>query len=444
MVTSAPTLGHGMDPRVPSRRMLGGILLGTLVAGAIAGELVATGRGIVVLAFVLLLVPVVIARNPDLAPAFVLAPALLIEQSPIDIGSGVNRITDHLPLFGGLGPSHLDGADPADRALHHLGDQGRPAEPRLPRSAIGTSLIVLEAAVVLGFGVGFSHEGDSGSRCSRSGRTCIWPRVPARLDARRSRRAIRLALWTMVLARRQGDPGPRDLPRGPQPGPPARGRPRSRGGPLLRPLRPADARLWLFEMRGPLRKTATIFLPIVIAADLGNSRRTAWLVLGAGVLRADRRQAMRACRRAACFLRRLVAGARCVPRRLPARVLEPDRRARPAGARDPLLRGARRSRRVVGSLPAAGEREPRLQHPRGGSARQRLRRAHRLRPADHGHLRHRPVHRLHPAQRRALHDDAAGRARLDRVLVAHRHRPHHGLPAPARPRSRGSPCSAPS
>ena len=34
MVTSAPTLGRGMDPRVPSRRMLGGILLGTLVAGA--------------------------------------------------------------------------------------------------------------------------------------------------------------------------------------------------------------------------------------------------------------------------------------------------------------------------------------------------------------------------------------------------------------------------
>ncbi len=162
MVTSAPTLGHGMDPRVPSRRMLGGILLGTLVAGAIAGELVATGRGIVVLAFVLLFVPVVIARNPDLAPAFVLAPALLIEQSPIDIGSGINRITDHLPLFGGLGPSHLDGSDLLLIGLFIIWAV-KVAQPstRLPRSAIGTSLIVLEAAVVLGFVVGFAHHGDS-------------------------------------------------------------------------------------------------------------------------------------------------------------------------------------------------------------------------------------------------------------------------------------------
>jgi hypothetical protein len=42
--------------------------------------------------------------------------------------------------------------------------------------------------------------------------------------------------------------------------------------------------LWLFGARGALRATATVLLPLVVVADLVNSRRTAWLVLGAGVL----------------------------------------------------------------------------------------------------------------------------------------------------------------
>src|SRR5207253_2212364 len=42
--------------------------------------------------------------------------------------------------------------------------------------------------------------------------------------------------------------------------------------------------LWLYDVRGPLRTTATFLLPVVLAADLGNGRRTAWLILPAGLI----------------------------------------------------------------------------------------------------------------------------------------------------------------
>jgi hypothetical protein len=42
--------------------------------------------------------------------------------------------------------------------------------------------------------------------------------------------------------------------------------------------------LWLYDIRGPLRRAATGLLPFVIIADLANARRTAWLVLAVAIL----------------------------------------------------------------------------------------------------------------------------------------------------------------
>lgn len=41
--------------------------------------------------------------------------------------------------------------------------------------------------------------------------------------------------------------------------------------------------LWLFGIRGRLRTAATVLLPVVVIADLGNNRRAAWIILGAQV-----------------------------------------------------------------------------------------------------------------------------------------------------------------
>jgi hypothetical protein len=42
--------------------------------------------------------------------------------------------------------------------------------------------------------------------------------------------------------------------------------------------------LWLFGKRGWLRWVATLLLPFVVTADLGNNRRAAWVILPAGLL----------------------------------------------------------------------------------------------------------------------------------------------------------------
>jgi hypothetical protein len=42
--------------------------------------------------------------------------------------------------------------------------------------------------------------------------------------------------------------------------------------------------LWLFGVRGALRTTGTVLLPVVLFADMCNSRRTAWALLFAGAL----------------------------------------------------------------------------------------------------------------------------------------------------------------
>jgi O-Antigen ligase len=42
--------------------------------------------------------------------------------------------------------------------------------------------------------------------------------------------------------------------------------------------------LWVFGRRGALRRVATALLPFVVIADVGNNRRTAWLVLPAALL----------------------------------------------------------------------------------------------------------------------------------------------------------------
>ena len=41
--------------------------------------------------------------------------------------------------------------------------------------------------------------------------------------------------------------------------------------------------LWLFQVRGRLRTVATVFAPLVLIADVGNSRRTAFLILYVGL-----------------------------------------------------------------------------------------------------------------------------------------------------------------
>lgn len=44
------------------------------------------------------------------------------------------------------------------------------------------------------------------------------------------------------------------------------------------------ALLWLFKVRGRLRTVATLLAPVVLAGNMVNNRRTAWIILGAGII----------------------------------------------------------------------------------------------------------------------------------------------------------------
>jgi hypothetical protein len=283
MVSAAASLGR---PEAPGRRTLWGIVLGTLLAGIAAGELVATGRGIVVIALALVFVPVIVARRPDLGPVVVLIPALTIEQSPIDISS-IGRLTDHIPLFAGIGSTHLDPADFLLAGLFAIWAL-KVAQPSIPhpRSALGRAIFVLEGFVFLGLLVGVAHHGDTRIAFLEM-RPYVYLGATYFLASRlgSTERAVRVALWALVIGSglksiqglvvffqvRHMNPRPDSVL--------AHEEAVFLGIYLLMTLA-----LWLFEVRGPLRRTATVLLPFVLATDLANSRRTAFLILGAGFL----------------------------------------------------------------------------------------------------------------------------------------------------------------
>ena len=124
--------------------------------------------------------------------------------------------------------------------------------------------------------------------------------------------------------------------------------------------------LWIFRVPGPLRTTATALLPLVLMADLVNSRRAAWLILGGELI-------------ALSIVTMVALPAR---RRFMGKVLavvswSRPSTSRPTGTTRGALAGPARAvksavapehaRRVVGPLPHPGEREPRLNIREGGA-----------------------------------------------------------------------------
>ncbi len=281
MVTPALAL----SPGAPRLRLLLGVIGGTLLAGVAGGLAVSSGHAVYVLAFAAVLLPVAIARRPDLGPVVILFSALAIEQTPIVTGGSLGSLTSRVPLFAGLGASHLAPADFLFASIFviWLTRVARPTAYR-PRSAMGKSLLALEAAALVGLVVGFLHHGDLRIEFLEV-RPYVYLGATYFLASRlgTSERAIRTALWAVVLAtglkslqgigvffQVRGNP---DRPESVL----AHEEALFMGLFILIVLA-----LWLFEVRGPLRTTATCLLPFVIACDLVNTRRTAFAILGFG------------------------------------------------------------------------------------------------------------------------------------------------------------------
>ena len=284
-----------------------------ILVGLVAGHLVASGRGTAVLALGALALPVVLWKRPHVGPAIIVVAALAVEQFDQFAGAGPTseELTARIPLFYGLGGIRLS---PADLLLFLLivvavlkSGTGRTA--RLPRSGLSTPVYCLLAVVVLGVLLGSSKGGDSRVALMEA-RPYVYLVSTFVLASvlLTTRSAIRSAIWGLIigigfksaqglatfLAVRHMVPRPEAV----------LGHEEAVFLALFFLLTIA---LWLFEVPGAMRTTATLLMPVVLMADLANSRRAAWLILAVGfvVLAAIGFAALPTRRR---FIRRIVIG----------------------------------------------------------------------------------------------------------------------------------------
>jgi hypothetical protein len=285
----ASTIGRHDPPHHAPRRAAVVLSGCAIVAGLIAGQLVATGHPVAVVALALIALPVVLWKRLDFAPAFLLAAALLVEQFGYAVGPRAGAYTAKLPLFHGLaGGLHIS---PADLLLCMLlafcvAKSGSRAVAAWPRSPLATAMLTLFGFVLVGIVVGKMHGGQT-----RVALTEVRPYayllitfiLASLLLVRRS--SLRLVFWGIVVVVAIKA---------------------IQGLLIFKSVRHLAVRpdavlgheealffalfflftlaLWLFEVEGTLRKTATWLVPVVLAGDLANTRRAAWLVLGVGLI----------------------------------------------------------------------------------------------------------------------------------------------------------------
>jgi hypothetical protein len=271
-------------PAPPARgraRAAAVLLGGGALAGVLAGTLVTGGRPLLVLVLAAALLPVVLWKHPALGPALLVGAALTIEQFPESVGTRALGATARIPFFHGLG-----GFRPSDLLLGlvlaiAVAKSGTATVAELPRSPLAKTVYVLQAAVLFAFVLGLATGGSLAVAMNET-RPYVYLGIAFLVTATvvDSRRAVRLVLWVLVLGTgfkavqglalflsvRSGMPRPDAV----------LGHEESLFFAIFVLL---TLSLWLYGLAGPLRTTATVLLPVVVAADLGNSRRIAWLLL---------------------------------------------------------------------------------------------------------------------------------------------------------------------
>ncbi len=261
-----------------------------VVAGLAAATLAASGHPAIVFVFPALLLPVAIWKWDEASVVIVVAIATLVEQVTYTVGPGVSgAFTQNIPLFHSI--TQGSGINLFEVLLGlilivWLMKGALRGSLRLPHSGLSRCIVALLLLVLFGFGLGLSHGG--------SFRWAMWEVRPwiylgamfwISTSMLNTRRALRAVLWTLVLGS-----GFKAL----------------QGIKIWIPARHLTPRpeailaheeafffglfvfltlgLWVFEQRGALRVTATALLPVVLLANLANSRRNAWAILALGLV----------------------------------------------------------------------------------------------------------------------------------------------------------------
>jgi hypothetical protein len=265
------------------------LALASVAGGLVAGQLVASGQAAAVLALALVVVPVVLWKRPQLAPAVILVAAVTVEQFPYMVGPREGAITDRIPLFHGVGGGiHVNPADLLLLACFVIAllKGGTEARSRWPRSAISIGVLGLLVVVAGGVVVGQANGGELRTAFTEV-RPYVYLAAAYLLSSLllTTREALRTMLWGLVLGTgfkaglgvviflsvRHVNPRPEAV----------LGHEEAFFFGLFVFLALA---LWLFEVPGRMRTTATFLLPVVLVADLVNTRRVAFLILGVGLV----------------------------------------------------------------------------------------------------------------------------------------------------------------
>ncbi|HYX25096.1 MAG TPA: hypothetical protein VFC23_13165 [Thermoanaerobaculia bacterium] len=253
--------------------------------GILAAKLASQRQPMTVVVFALALVPLALWRWPQAAVLGLLAGTVMVEQFQYTVGTKPGVFTDKIPLFQSL--SKGSGITPMEMLLvlmvviwlmkgaleHSLG---------LPRSTLSRTMVVYLGLVVLGFAIGLAHGGKI--------KTAGWEVRPwfymalayvLAYSFLKTASAVKAIMWTLVLGSgfkaiqgvmmflsvRHWQPRPEEI------------------------LAHEEAfffglflilciGLWVFRIKGRLRAVATLLLPAVLLADLVNSRRNAWAIVG--------------------------------------------------------------------------------------------------------------------------------------------------------------------
>lgn len=272
-----------------SRLFVSVLVVGSLLGGLVAAAVVLNAGSPLLLAVPLFVLPVVLWKRPELGPLVLVLAAATIEQFPYTVGPRNGAATDRIPFFHGLdATTHVT---PADLLLLLLlvvwiVKRGSSATSPWPNTTLSRLIAAFLGTVAVGLLVGLAHHGTL--------RVALMEIRPfAYLAAAyvvavsliRTRRAMNAVFWMVVLG--SGFKAVQGLVifvqvRHVQPRPDAvLGHEEAFFFGLFVLLILA---LWLYEIDGPLRTTGTLLLPIVLAADLVNSRRTGFLILAVGVV----------------------------------------------------------------------------------------------------------------------------------------------------------------
>ena len=275
---------------LPSLRVLGPILAlaaTSVLVGLLAGALAAGEQPALALLFPLLLVPILLWRSPATGVLALFAGTILVEQFAYEVGPRAGAVTASIPLFQSVVAG--TGVTPAELLLAAMLlivvlQCVRQRRRLLHPSPLGRHLLGLCAAVAVYLVLGITRGGDIPM--------ALWEARPflylgasfllaSALLGRREH--VRILLWTLVLGC---------------------GLKAAYGLVIWMSVRSLQPRpeavlaheesfffglfifltigFWMVPVPGRLRTTATALLPVVLAADMVNSRRTAWGILICG------------------------------------------------------------------------------------------------------------------------------------------------------------------